>query len=164
MVFLSNKFRNHKEIQMDTTTPKPITPDMVAMRDHEILSRRFENAKAQLDSIRSIIENLPWEDINTGDFSPEAGCTTVAEVRDSLISLGCDSDLLNKGICKAYKVYVTVPVEMTVYVESATDEEDAEEKASDILSNVSIFSRSEDVEVSEVNSYEVHFDSTEETY
>lgn len=145
----------------ETTTTVPVSIEDLE-RKISSLEARLDAAAARGDAFRRIIENLPWDEINTGTFHPQAGCGDVATAREEFISLGCDSSVLNEGLLKAYKVFVTVPVEMTVYVDEAVDEEDAEERASVELDTVYLSCRGGNVEVDEINTWNADFHTIEE--
>ena len=117
----------------------------------ENLNRSLESSKAVISSFRHLINGLPWDDINSGNFSPEAGCSTVAEVRDRFISLGCDNELLLAGAEREWSVTITLPITLYMTVD-ATSAEDAEERADLRLDHMSLQAYGGDVD-------EIEFDS-----
>lgn len=87
-----------------------------------------------IDKFRHIINNLPWDEINSGRFHPQQGCTTVAEVRDSLIALGCDSELLLEGASRQYCATVRTDITLYYYFDAESNEL-AEEHVQNLLQN-----------------------------
>ena len=88
---------------------------------------RHDSTTLQLENLRDLIEALPWEDINSGNFSPQQGCGDVAMFREAAIDLGC-SERINLGADRPYTVTaeVTLRVSFTVI---ATGEESAHDLA-----------------------------------
>lgn len=164
MVFLSNKIGNNKsnkEDNMNTdTTTVPVSSVEDLERKISLLESRLNNVSARENAFIRIIEGLPWGDINTGNFRPEAGCGDVATARQEFISLGCEHEVLSEGLDKAYYVYASVPVEVKIYVEAANSEEEAERQAEDILS-CSYF-EARDIEDVEFSTYDADFHTIEE--
>ena len=88
---------------------------------------RQDATERQLENLRDLIEALPWQDINSGNFSPQQGCEDVAMFREAAIDLGC-SERINLGADRPYTVTaeVTLRVSFTVI---ATGEESAHDLA-----------------------------------
>jgi hypothetical protein len=99
----------------------------VAQSNLDRARARQDATERQLDELQSLIEGLPWNDINSGEFSPQQGCGDVAMFRDYAIRLGCDSAIINDGADRAY----TIDAEVTIRV-SFTITTDSEENAHDI--------------------------------
>jgi hypothetical protein len=143
MVVLQQEYRNHtlKEGNMESTAI-----EMTAMENdvHRLaqenadLSLKLKAIQFQLDGFREVINGLPWEDINTGEFSPSPGCGDVADARDAFITFGCCEATLREGTSKAYKVEYKVDLTVTILIESATSEEDAEQQADDVLEGLEV--------------------------
>jgi hypothetical protein len=96
----------------------------VALSNLATARQRQENTERNLTALRQLVENLPWHDINTGDFSPMEGCGDVAAFRDAAIGLGCDENTLNAGAERDY--VITADVTLTVsFIINATSEEQA---------------------------------------
>lgn len=86
------------------------------------------STQRHLDTLRTLIERLPWEDINGGDFRPQQGCGDVATFRDAAIDHGCNAETLNIGAERDY--VVTAEVTLTVsFTINATSEETAHDLA-----------------------------------
>ena len=96
-------------------------------------SRNLQTStQRHLDTLRTLIERLPWEDINSGDFHPQYGCGDVAAFRDHAIDLGCSAEMLNNGAERDF--VVTAEVTLTVsFVIEATSEETAHDLAEHLL-------------------------------
>jgi hypothetical protein len=93
-----------------------------------IARNREESAQRQLAALRTLIERLPWQDINSGQFSPLQGCGEVAAFRDAAIDFGCDADTLNDGAERDF--VITAEVTLTVsFTINATSEETAHDLA-----------------------------------
>ena len=88
---------------------------------------RQDGTERQLNALQSLIEGLPWNDINSGEFSPAPGCGEVAMFRDSAIDLGCESAIINDGADRAF----TIDAEVTIRV-SFTITANSEDNAHDI--------------------------------
>lgn len=95
---------------------------------------RTKLADQRLDAINSfqqIINGLPWEDINTGNFRPQRGCPDVKQIRDALIELGCDEELLMSGAVRQYQG--TVRTTLTLYYSVEADSDEAAQDAIEAL-------------------------------
>jgi hypothetical protein len=108
----------------------------VAQSNLDRARARQDATERQLNELQSLIEGLPWNDINSGDFHPQQGCGDVAMFRDSAIGLGCDSDILCDGAEREYTVNATVTLNVSIVVTS-TSEEDAETQLDIMLDNTS---------------------------
>lgn len=108
---------------MDITVTDNKTGEVMTLADQR---------QKTIESFRHLINNLPWDDINNGRFHPQAGCTTVAEVRDNFIALGCDPELLLEGAEREYVAVVKTEVTLT-YTFSAQSEELAEDHVHHLL-------------------------------
>jgi len=88
---------------------------------------REGSTRRRLETFCDLIESLPWEDINSGQFHPQQGCGDVAAFREAAIDLGC-SERINLGADRPYTVTaeVTLRVSFTVI---ATGEESAHDLA-----------------------------------
>jgi hypothetical protein len=96
----------------------------IALSNLATARQRQENDYRTLTALRRLVENLPWHDINTGDFSPMEGCGDVAAFRTAAIDLGCDDDTLNAGAERDY--VITADVTLTIsFIVNATSEEQA---------------------------------------
>jgi hypothetical protein len=96
----------------------------VALSNLATARQRQESDYRNLTALRRLVEDLPWHDINTGDFSPMEGCGDVAAFRAAAAALGCDEDTLNAGAERDY--VVTADVTLTVsFLVNATSEEQA---------------------------------------
>lgn len=124
------------------------------------LETRVRDLEAMLSSFRGLMHDLPWEEINTGCFQPQVGCSEVARVLEILERLGCEPSIINAGLEKAYYVYASVPVEVKIYIECANSEEEAERQAEDILSCTYFEAR--DIEDVEFDTYHANFHTVEE--
>ena len=143
MGVLQQEYRNHtlKEGSMESTAI-----EMTAMENdvHRLaqenlaLENKVKAIKFQLDGFREVINGLPWEDINTGEFSPSAGCGDVADARDAFITFGCCEATLREGTSKPYKVEYKVDLTVTILIEEATSEEDAEQQADEVLEGLEV--------------------------
>jgi hypothetical protein len=97
-----------------------------------IARNREESTQRQLLALRTLIERLPWNDINSGDFSPIQGCGEVATFRDAAIEFGCDADTLNDGAERDFVITAEVTLTVTFTV-NATSEETAHDYAEHAL-------------------------------
>lgn len=143
MVYLQQKYTNHtlKEGTMESTTNETTAVENAVhhlTQQNLALDTKVKSIKFQLNGLREIINGLPWEDINTGEFSPAAGCSDVTDARDAFITFGCCSETLSKGLAKSYKVTYTVPLTVTISIGEAVCEEDAERQADDLLDQLEV--------------------------
>jgi hypothetical protein len=118
-----------KEINVETVEH---TPNWEVINGN--LQAEVARYRTQVAGFKAIIENLPWEDINIGQFSPAADCPDVASARNQFINLGCDADIVMAGAVRDYSVCVKMAVTFYYTVE-ASSEEDAEEKVDDLVSS-----------------------------
>jgi hypothetical protein len=144
---------------MPTTTTDVIpSEERIANLEREVegLRRALETKTERVARFVETIENLPWSDINTGNFSPQEGCGDVATVRDLFIRLGCSESLLNEGLFREYEVQIRAYINLH-YTVTATNEDDADEKAHEMLENDYIYSRDADhAELDSWNADTVH--------
>ena len=117
------------------------------------LSLKLKAVQFQLNGFREVINGLPWEDINTGEFSPSAGCSDVADARDAFVTFGCCEATLGEGASKAYKVEYKVDLTVTILIESATSEEDAEQQADDVLEGLEVTANHGNLDEWDIDSY-----------
>jgi hypothetical protein len=97
-----------------------------------IARNREESTQRQLVALRTLIERLPWNDINSGQFSPIQGCGEVAAFRDAAIEFGCDADTLNDGAERDFVITAEVTLTVTFTI-NATSEETAHDYAEHAL-------------------------------
>ena len=93
----------------------------------DISKTRHDSTTLQLDRLRDLIEALPWDEINSGNFSPQQGCGDVAMFREAAIDLGC-SERINIGAEQSYEVMCEAVISITITV-SAISEDMADEAA-----------------------------------
>lgn len=144
MVFLSNKFGNSNANRKDNMSSDMTAihePAYVPANEIKELEERLQSVRQhnehltrRLDSLYSVIHNLPWEDINRGAFNPQRGCSDVKNVIDALVDAGCDESVLMEGLKREFVASFRVMVSGFYRVE-AIDEDDAEEIASELLEN-----------------------------
>ena len=108
----------------------------VAQSNLDRARARQDDTLRQLDALRDLIGELPWHDINSGNFSPQEGCGEVEAFRTAAVDLGCDSDTLYDGAEREYKVNATVTLNVSIVVKS-TSEDDAETQLDIMLDNTS---------------------------
>lgn len=142
------------EAQPPTVAEFEALKNKIALRDADIASLRD-----RLHGLIDVIHDLPWNDINTGNFNPQRGCGEVKNVIDALISAGCDEDILMEGLKRefiaSFKVMVT-----GFYRVEAIDEDDAEEMANEMLENDYVsFSEAENPEIESWNSVDWHIEA-----
>jgi hypothetical protein len=89
---------------------------------------RHDNTVRKFDALRSLVEGLPWHDINSGEFCPQQGCEDVAAFRETAIDLGCRSDLINDGAERDFVITAEVSI-IVSYVITANSEETAHDMA-----------------------------------
>ena len=104
----------------------------VAQSNLDRARARQETTERQLVALRTLIERLPWNDINSGQFSPIQGCGEVAAFRDAAIEFGCDADTLNDGAERDFVITAEVTLTVTFTI-NATSEETAHDYAEHAL-------------------------------
>jgi hypothetical protein len=143
---------------INTTPPEERITNLE--REIDSLRRALETKTERLARFIEAIENLPWSDINTGNFSPAEGCGDVATVRDLFIGLGCDESSLNEGLYNEYAVTIRAYIDLH-YTVTAVNEEDADEKAHEMLENDYVYSR--DADDADLDSWNAETVCTERT-
>lgn len=121
--------------------------------NEEALRAEAARYRIQLHGLRSLVESLDWHDINSGVFSPQAGCPDAAAFIENAIALGCDESTLRNGMERPFIVHATITLNVTMDVE-AISEEHAMEIADGLLHD--------DWECADVNDHDVEvIDATE---
>lgn len=140
------------EAQPPTVAEFEALKNRIALRDADVA-----NLRDRIHGLIDVIHNLPWEDINTGNFSPSEGCEDVAAVRDAFVRFGCDEEIMLVGLKREYEVVITVPLTVTVVVEAA-DDDDARDVADDHVRD-EVY-----VNVSHVEDFDVEWSDCDITY
>lgn len=84
--------------------------------------RLAEQRLEKINKYEEIINDLPWEDINTGNFRPQRACPDVKKIRNALIALGCDYEKLTEGAVRQYVGIVRTSVALHYHFEADSDE------------------------------------------
>lgn len=87
-----------------------------------------EGTERLLTSLQTLVEGLPWEDINSGNFSPQQGCGDVAAFRTAAVDLGCDASTINYGAERDFVIMAEVTLRVSFSL-TANSEENAHDLA-----------------------------------
>ena len=148
MGYLQQMHIKEKENNMDTNTINEST----SLAEHRL---------EIINKFREIINNLPWEEINTGDFHPQRDCSEVRNIREAFMALGCDEDRLLEGVSRRYCGVVRTNITLYYYFDAESDEL-AEEHVQNLLQDEHIHAYSaEEMEVDLYYDAEIEVDTVD---